>query len=290
MSRISFIQGSYNIQVMRLSVDGLAMGTALNPNSVTAGTSLPAYIVEHPVSLGSLRPSRELATDRGGQRIRGQRDLGASDLGTLEMVMSDYDMGFDAVVSGSVVNDTTIEGFTQGAPNLLQERLPQVAILFTAGAQSRDDDEYGTDKQLAQLFIGTVAGGNPSASQSGGVNPNPMTYTLTPTVFATLPNGVTLESLNLGYSENIVHHMITTDYLYVYTYVAAGADTEITLPYLPLYTDNDGSTYNWITENGVTAGVTSISATTGIVVIPSATALDTWVFIYPTAFVPSPTP
>lgn len=287
MSNVYFIQGMYTVSIARIDSSGIAKGQAANPNSVANGTSLPAYVVEHPVSVSAITPTRETATDRGGQVIRGTKDLGASDFGTLELVFSDYDMGFDAIVSGSATNTTTVSNWVQGAPYMTNPALPQVAVWITGGAQGRNDSDYGVDKYDTKMLIGTIAPTSAGTSQSGGVNPNPQSYTLTPSNFDTLPNGITLASLNLGYDDNVIHNMITSDRMAFFTYVADAADTEFTLPYLPLYDDATGSAYNWITEDGTTGSVTSINTTTGVVTIPSATGGEVFQVWYLTNFEPS---
>lgn len=287
MANVFFIQGSYHVQIAKLDSSGYAKGQATNPNSIAAGTSLPSYVVDHPVSVSTITPTRETATDRGGQVMRGTKDLGASDFGTIELVFSDYDMGFDNVVSSALTDTTTVSNWVQGAPNMTNPALPQVAVWFTGGAQGRNDSDYGIDKYQTRLYIGTIAPSVSGTSQSGGVNPNPQSYTLTATNFDTLPNGVTLASMSLGYSENIVHNMITADRIAFHTYVAAAADTEFTLPYLPLYDDATGAADNWITEDGVTGSVTSVNTSTGVVTIPSASGGEIFQVWYPTAFVAS---
>jgi hypothetical protein len=70
----------------------------------------------------------------------------------------------------------------------------------------------------------------------------------------------------------------------VTTYKAAASATAIQLPYLPVYAGATGAAQNIITKNGATFAVTSVSTTTGGIVIPSAVAADIYVVVYQTNF------
>src|SRR5690606_25285305 len=132
---------------------------------------------------------------------------------------------FDTVVSGSSVDTAYVDGFVQGAANHTEPSLPQVVVLFTAGSQSRNSTNYGVDQYIHFFMVGTVAPRQPGSSQNGGVNPNPLNYTLTPTVFGKLPNGIPFSALNVNYAnnENLVHNIITNDEIALHTYVAANS-------------------------------------------------------------------
>lgn len=288
MTEVSFVQGAYRILVARLDVNGYAFGDATNPDSPTLGTGYSAYVVDHPIDIGSQNVPRSEALEVGGQKPRGKRDLGPSGFDSVQFTTSSYDMGLDALVSQATVDTSSWTGWTIGASNYTNEALPQVAMWFIGGDQGRDDDNYGIDGYKTILRVGTISANEPGTSQAGGTNPHPSVYTFTPTTFGTLPNGVTMASLSLGYSENILLNFRTRDQFHVYTYYANASDTDFTLPYLPLYDDATGSNLNIITEDGATTAVTSVNAATGLVTLSgAATGGEIFVVTYPTDFVAS---
>jgi hypothetical protein len=84
------------------------MGSDSTPDSVSNGETKHAYKLTGPVSVTAPQVTRELATFRGGQVILGQRAMGVSDFGSFELTLSAYDETFNAYVSGSSVDTTTL--------------------------------------------------------------------------------------------------------------------------------------------------------------------------------------
>lgn len=292
-SSIGFIAGFYNLTVFKLDDNGYAKGDAADPNNVTPlPATLGGYYISHAVELSPLTLPRERAIDRGGQRIRGQLDLGPSDISVITITVSDYDMVFDALVTGSAVNSTYNTGLTQGGADHSNAELPQVGIIASPGFQSRATGSDGRNDFINYFMVGTIAPAQPGANQNGGVNPNAPTYSFTPTFFTKLPNGIGFSTLNVSYTDNrnVVHNIVARQRLHICTFVADGVVTDFTLPYLPSYNDATISGRNWITLNGENQAVSSVSTTTGVVDITSpgaGSSGDIWVVIYPTEFVAS---
>lgn len=303
-STIGFISGFYDIQVALVTDDGYAVGltSAGAIPTLTAlvnDTEYYAYRVSHPVEITPLTPGRSIATDRGGQRIRGQRDLGLSDLGSFEITLSDYDALFEAIVTGSTVNSDTVDGWVMSGPNHGQQSLPFVCLIATVGFQSRDEGTYGSNYYMNFIFPRVqIAPSGDSGNQGDGENPNPRTYTVTPsmtTKFVTgqtwndaSPNGLGMSYAN---AEAMVHRAATQYPLRLMTWVSNGTPFTFSGDYLPTSAVvTIAGSPNLVASNGVRVEANTISTTTALFTLttaaPAATAKV--VALYPTNWVAYP--
>jgi hypothetical protein len=292
----NFIAGFFYLEVIVLDDDGYGIGTLKTPNSPTNGTLYTPYRLTHPVSIPALTPSVERATDRGGQKIRGEVDLGLSEFGTFDLVVSNRDFTFDAIISGSSVS-TVWGGAQMLTPDSNRVTLPRLALVATLGSRSRDDSGYDAAGRLTIVYPSvTIRVGGQSGSQDGGVNPNAVTYTVTPSETGVLFNGQTFigaapEGLGADLeSGKALMHMLSSEYQYSSaTFIGNGTEDEITLPFRPLSSVTSITSPNSpvvVTVEGTRVVPSSINTTTGVVTLSTApTAGQRVVIIYPTNFV-----
>ena len=278
------IAGLYHAQIAFRSTDGYPMGADSTPDDVAAGETKHAYRLTGPVSVTSPAVTREVATFRGGQVVLGQRSLGVSEFGTFEMTLSAFDEVFNAYVSGSSVNTTTMTEYALGAPNSLRPDLPQFILLLTAGFQTTgatQQNQFVTYVYPNVQITPALAG----ATQDGGVNPNPLTYTVTPSASRRAASGHLFSALNMGLQDGkeIVYWLRGQHPVALTTYIQAASATTFTLGYRPV-SSNVGGGFNIFTTNGVTTTVSSVNVTTGVVTITPASADDIWVALYATQF------
>jgi hypothetical protein len=291
MSAITFIAGLKYMLIGRVDSDGFNMGQAADPDSPTVNQTYPAYLVTHPVDYTAPSVSRQTATDKGGQRFRGKRDLGVNEVGDGAITVSDYDMTLDVIATGGGIDTSYVSGWTQGAPNLNTDDLKQVWIAFIEPSQSRDDATYGDNNYRVKFYPSVqLSPEDADANQNGGTNPNSVAYNFTPQVVNKLMNGITFDLLDVDYTndENHFHNIIPQNPIMVETFVANGAATTFTLQYKPLYNTANNAGRNWITKNGANASVSSVNVSTGVVTLSApGDSGDIWVIIYETAFEPT---
>lgn len=278
------VAGFYHAQIAFRNASGYPMGSDSTPDDVTNGETKHAYKLTGPVSVTAPQVTRELATFRGGQVILGQRAMGVSDFGSFELTLSAYDEQFNAYVSGSTVDTTTITEWAQSAPNSMNAALPQLILLLTAGFQDKD----GANKYITYVYPNVqIAPVVPGASQDGGENPGALTYTVTPSASTRAVDGRLFSALNLNAAEKkeIVYAIRSDRPLSVTTHIQAAA-TSFVLGYRPTSSSTSGDR-NSVTRNGANAlsSVTSINTTTGAVVFTGGSAGDIWVALYETDFV-----
>jgi hypothetical protein len=287
------IAGVYMLQVAKVNAEGYAVGQAADVESLSNNTAYPAYRVNHQVSVGEPNVTSEIAQFRGGQSNLGQVELGISELGTFDLVLAFDDMKFDALVSGSAINTTSVIGVTMGGPNRAQPELPQMCMVMEQGFY--DGDTGANMKKtivIPRCQIRRTSGG---ATQDGGVNPNTRTYTVTPTFTDTFVTGQTFNGavqtgLDLDFSDGRTDQIdfVYSDGFLLHTFVGDNAETDVTLPYLPTSAGTAitvTANPNLICVNGTRTLVTSISVTTGVVVFASAPAAAAiCVFFVPTAW------
>jgi hypothetical protein len=285
------IAGVYMLQVAKVNAAGYAVGQAADEESLTNNTAYPAYRVNHPVSIGEPNVTSELAQFRGGQRNLGQVELGISEIGTFELTLAFDDMKFDALVSGSAINTTSIVGVTIGGPNRAQAELPQMCMVFEQGFY--DGDTGANMKKTIVVPRCQIRRSTGGATQDGGVNPNTRTYTVTPTFTDTFVTGQTFNGavqtgLDLDFynGETDQVDFVYSDGYLLHTFIGDGTEDEVTLPYLPTSSAvaiTVTANPNIIAVNGTRTLVTSISTTTGVVVFAAPpAAAGVCVFFVPT--------
>ena len=280
------IAGIYTAQIMFRDANGYPMGNLKTPNSPSNGTVYNAYKLTGPVSFTAPEPTIETAEFKGGMDVLGALDLGIASLGTFQMTLSADDEVLRSYINGST-NDVTNAGTENvlSAPNSENLARPQFHLVLTTGFQTLD----GTNRYQHWMYPNvTIREGSRSTSQDGGTNPNPLTYTVTPSKSTRTTLGYLFSATGLGVTNNrdIVTYWRTNNLMTFATYVDDGADTSVNVGYLPITSDVDGSN-NVITKNGVDnkANISALSTTTGATTHTAGTAADIWVISYATRFV-----
>jgi hypothetical protein len=281
---VGHIAGAYYAQVAFRDSAGYPMGADSSPNTVAAGETKHAYKLTGMVEVTAPQVTREIATFRGGQVILGQRAMGVSDFGTFDLTLSAYDETFNAYISGSTVDVTTLTDVAMGAPNSLNPALPQFILMLTMGFQNL----AGANDYVTYVYPNVqISPAIPGVTQDGGENPGAVTYTVIPSASTRGVTGHLFSAMGMNVTDNreICHWARTSYPLALTTYIQETAATTFTLGYRPASTEHAGA-FNSFTTNGVTShsNVSGVDGTTGAVTITAATALDKWVVLYPTNF------
>lgn len=292
MAQRGFLAGLYYGVVYTVDDDGYAMGTLANPNAPVANTLYSGHLITHPISLSGIGVQPTYAEDRGGTKPRGTIALGAESASPGTLTLSDYDVDFTTLATGTVLDNTTYPGFQMHTADHLAKPAT-LGLLVIQGYHDRVDGaaSYGTAKYLNKFYLKSqFTAPDARASQEGGTNPNPLEWGFNVQPGAALPNGALLSVTSLGVTDNTAYYVsMITDYpLHITTWIANGSATTFTLPYLPIYDTEDNSGDNIITKNGAETTVTSVNTGTGVVTIAAAgDSGDVWTVIYKTNYVAS---
>ena len=279
------IAGIYSGWIAFRDSNGYPIGTETDPDDVSNGTTTHAYRIKHPISIGAPDITREIATRKGGQAIRGQRQLGVGNIGPFEMVLDAFDEQFHAYVSASAVDETTMTGWAITAPNTKKGVLPKFVLGMTVGFETEDGAAEFLNYIYSNVQIDPVI---PGGGQDGGENPNPLTYQVTPDYSLRTGLGRLLSGMSLSVAEDsdLMIAVRNDKPITLTTYVDDNAAGTFTLGYRPTSDDETGAAENSITKNGATTAVTSVSKTTGVVTqVAAGDAADIWVAAYPTDYV-----
>lgn len=263
-------------------LNGYPVGQNKTPNTKVNGTLYTPYITKYPVTFTPATPTRQQAVRRGQQGIRGKRDMGISDLGNAQLVLDAYNEELHAIVSGTNIDTTTMSGWSATSQNVGQDELPQLIFGISIGFTNSN----GLKEWMTCVYHNCqIAPVMPQSSQEGGVNPNPLTYEIIPDMSSRQGFGRLFSASNLDVVDD--NDMFTVfryrDPIFVETFVKDGTENEVQLTYLPTTSDATGAATNSLTNNGATQAVTSISTSTGLMTLASATtAADIFVAAYPT--------
>lgn len=263
------IAGVYDINIGLRNSDGYVMGTIADPENPTDGTTSGMYRLKYPVEAGAFNPEAVIAQFYGGQRQRGNRNLGPGPLGSFAMTLTGYDEVFAAIMR-DITNDTTSASeFVRSGFNAGQTRRPRFALQMTMTFTTDDNENHFINVYYPNVEL---SGGGFGANQNGNQNPNPLEYTVSPDFSARTVTGHLYSATTQPEEDEDVGDNMRGPYrLYTTTYIDDGTATEVTLPFLPLTDDTDGSV-NMVLRNGSDdlSNVSSINTSTGVVTFTAA--------------------
>lgn len=265
-----------------LDSSGYPMGVDSTPDTVANGSDTGGYVYDKNISLGGIPKSHETIQFKGGGRVWSKNIIGNSDIGNMPLSMSGEDPTLEAYFNNTVVDTTTNSNVVGWSHNLGNSEFPN----FMSVHYSRYHDVNGDTKWRSYFVLnhGVIQPSGASLSDSGGTNPNPVSYEFVPTPHNRLPWGQ-LFSANSNISvanDRDYEWIIEADYPYgIHTYVDdnSGTSDAFTLQYTPAQTD-DG--YFFIYNNGVDDSSNVAVASDGDVSLTAAnSAGDKLVIVYP---------
>lgn len=285
------IAGVYHAQICKRSGSGYPHGTAADPDTVANGTVMSAYKLLGAVSATAPAPTYETAEFFGGQTYLGSADLGATAFGAFEITLSAHDDTFHALVTNTAVDTTIASANSVTAYNAGLTSPPQLFLILTLGYQKED----GTNWHIHYIYnnVQIRPGNLGSASNSGGTNPNPNTYSVRIARSARTIFGYLYEDTTLAVADDLD---IMTVYksqrpIHVVSFIGDGTvgttgGDELPLPYLPVSSDATGALRNVITKDGALQAATTVATATGLVTYTTISANATEnVLVYETNFV-----
>lgn len=283
-----FQYGMYYIQVGFRDSNGYFKGIQTVPDTVADNTTSNSYVLFNPVDFTHPAPTFELATDQGGQKIRAQADLGASNFGEGSFTLSEFDDTFHAYIRGVTVDASTMSGWRQVGGSINTVVAPHFFLIASMQIQVVATDGTSTSKWSHWVYPNVqIRPAYPSGSQSGGVNPNPLSYTFVPSTASRGLDGRLFSATSMALTDDsdTVYRIQSANAIAATMYTKDGATTTFTLGYRPSTSDATGAATNSITNNGTTLSVTTVNTTTGVVTLSAAgTASDIVIVVYETAF------
>ena len=275
--------GFYLAQIAFLDDNEYPMGTLLTPNSPVNGTVYSPYVIPAPVEFREPTPTYTEASSYAGMKHRGRRSLGISDFGKGQLVLSEYDDTFWALITESLVDTTLATSLRITAYNVNRAQTRRFAIWLTTGATMNKNKPKIDTFCLGNVYFDPQSGG---FTQSGGQNPNNRTFDISWNTSTRSPLGQLYSASALGVEGNadtgvVIHASYPVTFA---TYVDDGSGTSIVLPYAPASTEHAGAV-NIFTKNGSTnhSNVSGISSAT--LTVTAGTAADKWVIATPSAAV-----
>ena len=167
--------GTYTLQVAVVDSNDFPVGQLTTPDSPVNGTVYAPYVVRSVVNYTAADDTVETASSFGGQRARGKRDLGTTELGDGTLELSEFDDIFDALVQGYALDTTTGSGLRIAAHNANRTGSRRFMLAFTAAATPAN-----STPNFDTIFTwGTLRRGSLGTNQGSGRNPNNRVYTLT---------------------------------------------------------------------------------------------------------------
>lgn len=256
-------------QFYRVNSAGVPVGQ-LDPDALVADSTSHAYKVTGAVSADFPTPEFGRVTFRDGSKYQGAVDTGLIDPGTITISTNFYDADLNTLFFG-VKKDTTTIANTVGSSFGWTTSSPfDIGAILTAQIYSRDTATLGASQFINYIIPRAQARiSAPSFNQDNGENPSTAEISLQLKISNTDVLGIAFGT-NQGFEGNqAIMYTITSAAPYALTtYIEDGVSTGYTTAYLPTSDDvATGNTTNYFAQNGVVTAPTSISTTTGDVVI-----------------------
>lgn len=186
--------GSYILQVAIVDDNDYPMGQLTTPNSPVNGTVYSPYVVPAIVSYTAAADTQEVAQSYAGQKPRGRRDMGISQLGDGTIELSEFDDVFDALVQGYTLDTSSGTGLRIAGHNVGRTLARKFMLGFTAAATPSS----GTPNFDTIFTWGTLRRGGLGISGASGTNPNNRAYTLTKVLSTRTPWGQLFSNATLA--------------------------------------------------------------------------------------------
>ena len=289
-----FIYSPLYVQLAFRNSNGYPMGQLTTPDSPTPGTAgivYAPYLMKNIVSFEGFSPTRAVAVDLGGSKIRAQADVGVESFGSGTLTLSERDDVFESFITASSVDSSTVSGWRDSGSNVNNIIAPAFFLIITTKADVID--ESTTPPTITKQYVHFIfpncqitKANSGSAAQGGGTNPNPLAYTILPSPAYRALNGLPFSSTTMALADNsdVSYVSQTPQPIMVATYVEGSSpDGAFIMPYRPLSTQAD-TTDKKLTLEGVAVSFTTVNATTGAVTATAGTANQIFVAIAETAY------
>jgi hypothetical protein len=265
------LQGK-RLQIAYRDSDGYPIGVQSDDEIVAAddaalGETYHAVTVNGFVSYTAPTKEIEYATDVSDGTNKGKTAMAITDYGTGEIVLSEEDELALNMVKDARSDVTINTSWTVTSDNGTSITSPSMIIMVSTRVRNQKNGNYRWKNQIfhnATITVTTPAG----SSQSGGVNPNTMTwnYEVAPSdrgsVLGYLFSGTTLEVEEDNDTSSIVW---SDNPLSFTTYIGDGTTGTWSTLYKPKFSNVTGDVHNTITKEGVKYPVTSFSTTTALI-------------------------
>jgi hypothetical protein len=276
-----------HMQVWRVNSSGQAVGQA-DPDNFANGATSHAYKLKGPVTANLPQIGYLLTIFKAGGTIQGQADTGVDTIGTFEITLADLDATLSALVQGGLVDTTSLTNATIFGMNDNNPSPNDIGLMLTARYQGRASTP-GVNEFLSVVFPLCQARLRlNSISGEGGVNPNPITMTVTPRMASKFPNAVAFAANQGWYDNKSLMYFKSAQWPYSLTvFKQDGVDDTYVTGYRGKSSAvATGNTTNWFTIGGTPTAPTSYDPATGVVTLAAAgSAAVIATALYQTGFV-----
>lgn len=265
--------GAFELLAWTVNSNGYPMGDLATPDSPVNGTTYHAYRARSFVGMTMPTPTRSLATFFGGQRFLGQIDLGVTDFGTGELTLSKFEEAFVEMIADTNLDEATVTDWAMISPNENNPNLPTIGLMGSTKVRLDTGALSWVHVILPNVQIRPAPVG---ISTSDGQNPNNLVYGLVPTLATRLHTGhlFSATTMNVFNNEAVSYVVRYNSRFQMSTHVKdatmAASGASFTLGYRP--TSSATGTPNCFRDNGATETPSSVSTTTGAVVIAAGGA------------------
>lgn len=282
-----FVYSFLHCQMYRVNNNGVPVGQ-LDPNALVADTTSHAYKVSGITNAEFGTPEFGRVTFRTGTKFKGSVTTGLIDPGQTVLNTIGLDANLNQLLFGVTKDTTTIANTTASSFGMTKTSPYDIGVILTAQFYSDDTATLGETYYVNLIYPRCTARWTTvfPFNQDNGENPTTGSLTLDLKISSTDVLGVAFGT-NQGFEEDeeIAYYIVSENPYALTTYIENGVSTSYVTGYRPTSADvATGNTTNYFTQDGVVTAPTSISTTTGAVVITAGTSGDIANAFYQTQF------
>lgn len=224
---------------------------------------------------------------QGGGRPIGYRSFGRRRINSIKVTCDAIDRAVATAIAGTTPDTTSNSRYPQYSTDTAVFNAPDMLGILTQEAMVRGDTQTKYFHWMFPFLRGDVTITNLSYQQKVSIEFN---FDIPADVGRNIFGQLFPAAMGLPDDGLIGHHFMESDYpIGLLGYRGDGTETTFTPQYLPISNEVTlGAAYNWNFVNGSAVAPTSISTTTGDMVLSSAPAAGVWgVLLYGTRFRPS---
>lgn len=285
-----YVYSFVHAQMYRVNANGVPVGQ-LDPDALVADTTSHAYKLDGITNAEFGSPEFGSVTFRTGTRWQGTVDTGLINpgditIGNISLDANLYKLLLDINIDTTTIVNTQASGmgYTRVLPN-------DIGVILTAQLFSTNLATLG-QTYFVSVIVPRCTGRIifMPFNQDGGENPSSGSIVLKPKISKKNVLGIAFDSTQNFENNEVVAYWLSADAPYALTtYIENGVATTYDVGYLPTSsTVTSGNTTNYFTQDGVVTAPTSISTSTGAVVITAGTSGDIANAFYQTNFAAIP--
>lgn len=227
--------GLYKIIVQKTGTYGNSYGTG--GQGISNGTTAQSYVLHYPKGATLPVPDRTTIDFTGGDSWMTSFQYGINSLGSFDVTAADVDAAFNALITGTLVDQISNQAWTQFTYDELNKIRPQLSMMVIWRLQSTEADTFGNTYYLHTIYPRVLIAPKGTTGAPAYQSAGEATYQVTPATAGRDITGVPFgANLNATGNTLVSYQIIADNPLYMVSQRVSGATGSVISSYRPAVT------------------------------------------------------